>query len=319
MAVPAALLVLALGLLSPAEALDELAALGPTLAFLAAVLVLGELAERAGLFAALGDRIGRRARGRPVRCSPRLRGGRARHGAPVARRHGRAAHPGRLCDRSPLAAAGAAARLRLRAPRELGIAAAAGVEPLEPARLSRHGPLVRPLRRADGVPVARRAGRRVVRVPVALRERPRRPRPRTGGAAGTGATARGRRPRHDARRPRALVGGRPGSGRGGGGGRRRPGGGRARAARGRAGRRRARRWAGVPRLRRGARRRRARRGRARARGRGRDTRAGRRRPAGAARDRRARRRARQPGEQPPGDPPAGTGGGAGGTGRCSRP
>lgn len=65
-AVPAALLVVALGILPLRGALDELRSLGPTIGFLAMVLVLGELCEREGLFAAAGQRMASRSGGRPV-------------------------------------------------------------------------------------------------------------------------------------------------------------------------------------------------------------------------------------------------------------
>jgi arsenical pump membrane protein len=65
-AVPAALVVVALGILPARAALDELRELGPTIGFLAAVLVLGELCEREGLFAAAGRRMASASRGRPV-------------------------------------------------------------------------------------------------------------------------------------------------------------------------------------------------------------------------------------------------------------
>ncbi len=65
-AVPAALLVVALGILPARAALDELASLGPTIGFLAAVLLLAELCDREGLFTAAGQRMAAAARGRPV-------------------------------------------------------------------------------------------------------------------------------------------------------------------------------------------------------------------------------------------------------------
>jgi arsenical pump membrane protein len=49
-AVPAAVLVVVLDVVSPRAALDELGALGPTVGFLAAVLVLAHAADRAGVF-----------------------------------------------------------------------------------------------------------------------------------------------------------------------------------------------------------------------------------------------------------------------------
>ena len=53
-AVPAALLVLAVGLVPWSEGWHEVRALGPTVAFLAAVLVLSQLADREGVFAYAG-------------------------------------------------------------------------------------------------------------------------------------------------------------------------------------------------------------------------------------------------------------------------
>lgn len=65
-AVPAAAVALLLGLLSLAQARQEVVELGSTVAFLAAVLVLAWLCERDGLFDAVGDRIAVASRGRPV-------------------------------------------------------------------------------------------------------------------------------------------------------------------------------------------------------------------------------------------------------------
>jgi arsenical pump membrane protein len=64
-AVPAALLTVALGILPLPAALDELRGLGPTVAFLAAVLVLAELCDREGLFEAAGRWMAASSRGRP--------------------------------------------------------------------------------------------------------------------------------------------------------------------------------------------------------------------------------------------------------------
>jgi arsenical pump membrane protein len=66
-AVPAAVLLVVAGALPWHAATDEARSLGPTLGFLAAVLVLGELCEREGLFAAAGDLLARHARGNPRR------------------------------------------------------------------------------------------------------------------------------------------------------------------------------------------------------------------------------------------------------------
>jgi arsenical pump membrane protein len=66
-AVPAALVLVTAGLISLHDAWHEVRTLLPTVAFLAAVLVLGELCEREGLFEAAGRIMGHAARGR--RCS----------------------------------------------------------------------------------------------------------------------------------------------------------------------------------------------------------------------------------------------------------
>jgi arsenical pump membrane protein len=64
--VPAAALVLALAILPFRVAAEEARSLGPTLGFLAAVLVLAGMAERDGLFAAAGTWMAAASRGRPV-------------------------------------------------------------------------------------------------------------------------------------------------------------------------------------------------------------------------------------------------------------
>lgn len=77
-AVPAAALVVAVGAVSPGQAGSELAALAPTVGFLAAVLVLARLCADEGLFAAAGAAMARLAHvrtgpGEPSRVSaPRL-------------------------------------------------------------------------------------------------------------------------------------------------------------------------------------------------------------------------------------------------------
>jgi arsenical pump membrane protein len=62
-AVPAAALLVALGVVSWRAALDELGALGPTVGFLAAVLVLAHAADRAGIFRWAGGVAARTSRG----------------------------------------------------------------------------------------------------------------------------------------------------------------------------------------------------------------------------------------------------------------
>ncbi|MCR6493236.1 SLC13 family permease [Cellulomonas sp. P24] len=66
-ALPAAGLVVALGLVSPHAAWTEVVALLPVVAFLVAVLALSHLCAAEGLFAAAGDVMARVAQGRPQR------------------------------------------------------------------------------------------------------------------------------------------------------------------------------------------------------------------------------------------------------------
>jgi arsenical pump membrane protein len=65
-AVPAALVLIAAGVLPVDEAKSELRSLLPTVAFLAAVLVLADMCDRYGLFTAAGGWIAAGSRGRPV-------------------------------------------------------------------------------------------------------------------------------------------------------------------------------------------------------------------------------------------------------------
>ena len=66
-AVPAALVAVLLGLVTPAAALEEVRELAPTVAFLAAVLVLAFTAERHGVFGYVGAVVARSGKGRPRR------------------------------------------------------------------------------------------------------------------------------------------------------------------------------------------------------------------------------------------------------------
>lgn len=65
-AVPAALLVLALGIVPAAVAGQRIAGMLPTVLFLAGVLALADLCDREGLFQAAGDWMARRSRRRPA-------------------------------------------------------------------------------------------------------------------------------------------------------------------------------------------------------------------------------------------------------------
>lgn len=66
-AVPVAAAVVGLGILSPTDALHQVHTLGPTVGFLAAILVLAHLADDAGMFTWLGGVLGRLSAGQPVR------------------------------------------------------------------------------------------------------------------------------------------------------------------------------------------------------------------------------------------------------------
>ncbi|MFE4538326.1 SLC13 family permease [Streptomyces scopuliridis] len=66
-AVPAALLVIVLGVVSPEEARTQTYTLLPVVVFLAAVLVLAQLCDEEGLFTAAGDLVARFCGGRPRR------------------------------------------------------------------------------------------------------------------------------------------------------------------------------------------------------------------------------------------------------------
>lgn len=66
-AVPAAAAAVALGIVGPADALGQVRELGPTVGFLAAILILAYLADVDGAFRWLGDRLASSSRGRPRR------------------------------------------------------------------------------------------------------------------------------------------------------------------------------------------------------------------------------------------------------------
>jgi arsenical pump membrane protein len=71
-AVPAAILVIAVGAISPHRALVEAERLGPIIGFLAAVLILAQLCQDEGLFRACGDWMARGASKRPTRLLTRV-------------------------------------------------------------------------------------------------------------------------------------------------------------------------------------------------------------------------------------------------------
>jgi arsenical pump membrane protein len=71
-AVPAAILIIAVGAISPHRALVEAERLGPIIGFLAAVLILAQLCQDEGLFRACGDWMARGAGKRPTRLLTRV-------------------------------------------------------------------------------------------------------------------------------------------------------------------------------------------------------------------------------------------------------
>jgi arsenical pump membrane protein len=71
-AVPAAILVVAVGAISPHRALAEAERLGPIIGFLAAVLILAQLCQDEGLFRACGDFMARGVGKRPARLLTRV-------------------------------------------------------------------------------------------------------------------------------------------------------------------------------------------------------------------------------------------------------
>jgi len=66
-AVPAAVLVVGLGIITPEMAIQQLRVLGPTVGFLAAILALAHLADHAGVFSWMGGRLAALSRGQPGR------------------------------------------------------------------------------------------------------------------------------------------------------------------------------------------------------------------------------------------------------------
>ena len=146
-----AVLLVVVGAIGLPGAGDALRALGPTVGFLAAMLLIAEGCRREGLFDAMGAVMARGSRGSPQRLLAfvfviaaaitavlsldativLLTPGRVRHGGADA--HERQAT--RLC---------------VRAPGQLGVAAAAGVQSHQPAGVPRQRAVVRAVRCVDG-------------------------------------------------------------------------------------------------------------------------------------------------------------------------
>ena len=146
--------------------------------FLAAVLVLAQLCDDEGLFHACGTWMARAAAGRPRRLlaavfvvASVITAVLSLDATVVL------LTPVVFATAARLGARAQAARLRLHPPVEHRLAAAAGVQPDQPAGVRRQRAELHPLRRADGPALAGRHRRRVRGVAPVLRHRPGRRRP----------------------------------------------------------------------------------------------------------------------------------------------
>ena len=110
----------------------------------------------------------------PQAPGPGLRGRVGDHGRAQPGRHRRAADAGGVRHRRPHGGPAQAARLRVHAPVEHGLAAAAGLQPDQPAGVRGERAELRPVRGADGAALAGRDRRRVRGLPALLRRGPRR-------------------------------------------------------------------------------------------------------------------------------------------------
>ena len=140
-AVPAAAVAVLAGLVSPAAALAEVTELGPTVGFLAAILLLGHLVDGEGVFTWLGTRLASASAGRPRRLLALVFAAAAAVTAVLSLDATVVLlTPVVLATAARPAAARAPARLRLRTPGELVLVAAARLEPdRTSSRSPRHG------------------------------------------------------------------------------------------------------------------------------------------------------------------------------------
>ena len=168
-----AVLLVVVGILSVHGARDALGQLGPTVGFLAALLVLADGCRRAGMFDALGAWMALGSRGRPRRLLAMVFLAAAGTTAVLSL-------DATVVLLTPIVFA-TAARLRTNArphvyacyaPGQQRVAAAPGLEPDQPARVPRHRSVVRAVRRADGAALAGRARDRVARPAPLVRRRP---------------------------------------------------------------------------------------------------------------------------------------------------
>ena len=225
-AVPAAGLLILLGVVSLHDSLTEITELLPVVGFLAAVLVLAKLCDDEGLFHAAGVAMARRSAGEPRRLLGTVFVIAATTTAVLSLDATVVLlTPVVLATARTLGIPSRPPRLRHRAPGEYGVAATAGVQPDQPARLQRGGSDLRPLQRRHGVALAPCDRRGVRAASLVLSARPRRETPDDRDAAARGtADLRARRAGSDTGRVRSYVASRRGTGmggaRGGGGARR---------------------------------------------------------------------------------------------------
>jgi Na+/H+ antiporter NhaD/arsenite permease-like protein len=169
-AVPAAVILIAAGAISPARAADEARQLGPVIGFLAAILVLAHLCDEDGLFRACGDWMARASAGSPRRLLAQVfviasvTTAVLSLDATVV-----LLTPVVFATAARLEVRGQAGRVRVHAPGQFGLAAAARIQPDQPARVRGQRTGLRPVRRAHGGALAGRHRRRVRGVRPVLR------------------------------------------------------------------------------------------------------------------------------------------------------
>ena len=204
-----AVLLVIVGAIGLSGAGDALRALGPTVGFLAAMLLIADGCRREGLFDAMGAVMARGSGGNPRRLLAFVFVIAAAITAVLSL-------DATIVLLTPVVFATAArmrtsaqpAGLRVRASGQLGVAAAAGLQSHQPAGVPRQQPVVPAVRGADGAADDRGRRRGVGGVHTLLRARPHTPAPwgRQAGAAGP-AALRGRGARVHAGRLRGELGG----------------------------------------------------------------------------------------------------------------
>ncbi len=132
-----AAVLVATGVLSWSDARDEAGDLVSTLATLAGLLVLGLCCERAGVFSWLAERMAQGARGSATRLLALVFAAAASVTAVLGLDATVVLLTPAAFAAAPVPRPRAPARVRVHAPRELGVAAAAGLEPDEPAGVPR--------------------------------------------------------------------------------------------------------------------------------------------------------------------------------------